>query len=519
MLPRMINTDSLTQRSQTAFAGLDHNPVVREGYLYDMVNLSGRQTPALSPRLGRRLVRTLAKPNGLFAKEKLCWVDGTGFYYDGEKKGTVADSQKTFARLGAYVLIFPDKVYYNTASDQFGGLEESWTGQAQITSFVYDAQGDGETVYQGNAIKTPGTPFPFQAGDAVTVSGSSLADNNRTPVIREVRDGGRLLVFSNNTFSETAGERLTLERKVPDMDFCCENENRLWGCKGNEIFASALGSPFRWYNLEGLATDSYAVTVGSDGAFTGAASFLGYAMFFKEGAVHKMYGGKPANFQVMSSAVSGVMAGSAGTLAVAGETLFYLSRSGVVSYQGGIPAVISAPLGPEAVAEGVAGSDGTRYYLSLRREEGWTMYCYDTRSGLWHKEDGTRALAFAYSQGVLYYLDGADNGLYAVGGADCGGVHWMAETGDFTDGGPHKTGLLRLLLRLEPDAGCQVTVSARFDSDGVWREVKGFTAERKKSVALPIVPRRCDHWRLRIEGVGDCKLFGVTREYYKASAL
>ena len=35
------------------------------------------------------------------------------------------------------------------------------------------------------------------------------------------------------------------------------------------------------------------MTVGSDGPFTGAATCMGYALFFKENTLHKLYGSKP----------------------------------------------------------------------------------------------------------------------------------------------------------------------------------------------------------------------------------
>lgn len=520
MLPSMAQAKHLTKQQIVQFAGYDHNAVPKDGYLYDMKNLTGDLYPVLSPRKGRTLVRTLTKPNGLFAAGRLCWVDGTDFYYDGVKKGTVADGKKTFARLGAWVLIFPDKAYYNTATDTFGALEARWSGTASITNYAYDAGSSAaEEVYQGNAITTSGSPFPFESGEAVFLTGSSVESNNRSAVIREVLDDGKKLVFSNNTFTEHAAETLTLKRKVPDMEFFCENENRLWGCKGNEIYASALGNPFRWNNYEGLATDSYAVTVGSDGDFTGACSFLGYAMFFKEDAIHKVYGSKPANFQAMSSAVSGVTAGSAGSMAVAGEMLFYLSRTGIVSYSGGVPAPISAPFGGVRFDEAVGGSDGRKYYVSLRKGEVWNLFVNDTRTGLWHREDGTHALAFARQDGVLYMLDAANNGLYALESGDCTGIPWMAETGDFTDGGPDKAGVVRLQLRLEADEGSTVRVEVQFDSDGVWRPVKELASTRKRTYLLPIVPRRCDHYRLRLSGTGGCRVFSLTRQFYRGSEL
>jgi hypothetical protein len=273
MLPGIGRHVSRQKSHIEQFYGLDHNFVIRAGALWDMENLTGEFFPLLSPRRGRRLVRTFTKPNGLFVKDKLCWVDGTAFYYDGVKKGTVADSPKRFGRLGTYLLIWPDKVCYNTATDEFKPLEATWTGSAAIGKYTYDAEGEAaEAVYQGNAITTTGTAFPFEAGEAVFLSGCGTESNNRSAVIREIQNSGKTLVFSNNTFTEEAARTLTIQRKIPDMDFFCEVDNRLWGCKGNEIFASALGNPFRWNNYEGLATDSYAVSVGSVGSFTGAAA-------------------------------------------------------------------------------------------------------------------------------------------------------------------------------------------------------------------------------------------------------
>ena len=61
------------------------------------------------------------------------------------------------------------------------------------------------------------------------------------------------------------------------MDYLTECDNRVWGCsnKENVIYACKLGDPTNWFSYRGIAEDSYAVTVGSDGSFTGAATCLG----------------------------------------------------------------------------------------------------------------------------------------------------------------------------------------------------------------------------------------------------
>lgn len=521
LLPSMKINVGRNKVGQIAFGGYDHNAVVAEGGLYDMANLSASSYPALSPRRGRTLTRTLGKANGLHAHEKLCWVDGTGFYYDGVLKGSVTDGEKQMVSMGVYVLIFPDKAYYNTALDQFGSLEATWTGTATFTHHTYDASsGEAGAVYQGNAITTTGAAFPFTAGEAVVITGAAVAGNNRTPVIREILDGGKKLVFTNNTFAEGATEALTLKRTVPDMEHFCENENRLWGCKGSQIYASALGNPFRWNNLEGLATDSYAATVGSPGAFTGACAYMGYPIFFKEDHIYKMYGSKPSNYQLMPSADNGVKAGAAKSLAIAGETLFYLGRGGMMAYTGGVPTSIARAFGDDLFASAVAGSDGTRYWVCLRKagETAGTLFCYDPRSGQWHKEDDVAALRLVRYGGLVYLLE-EDGKLWTLETAGPENVAWMAETGDFTDNGPDKTRTVRLQVRLELEEGSTMYVSIQFDSDGVWRPVKELSSTHKRSFLLPIIPRRCDHYRLRMSGQGECRVFGLTREYDRGSAL
>jgi hypothetical protein len=49
--------------------------------------------------------------------------------------------------------------------------------------------------------------------------------------------------------------------------------------------------------------------------------------------------------------------------------------------------------------------------------------------------------------------------------------------------------------------------------------VKELTTTRKRSYYLPVVPRRCDHFRLKIEAEGDWRLYSLVRESYSGSEL
>lgn len=524
-LPSMVYSDGIRKYRQTEFKGYNHNLSAQDGELWDMRNMSGDLYPLLAPRKPRYLCRTLAKPNGFYAHDGMYWVDGTEFYADGVLRGTVSDSRKQFAGLGAYIIILPDMCYYNRLTEEFGALASSWSGDVKIQNGTYVGQSA-----KANTIYAEGVSWSefFEKGDAVTITGCTKhTENNKTVVIREI-DGDELHFYENSFVIASGGdsENLTLARTIPEIEYMCENENRLWGCKGDTVYASKLGDPFNWNVYDGLSTDSFTVPVGSAGDFTGCCSYLGYPCFFKEEHIYKVYGDKPSNFQVMGSASLGVEAGSNASLAIAGETLFYLSRTGIVAYTGGIPSNIAAPFGSVRYRNAVGGSDGIKYYVTMQDPAGeWTLFVYDTRSRLWHKEDELEAVGFGWN-GDLYFL-GATGHLWLNGNArtvpsaatEEQPVQSIAEFGDFVEKDPNKKGTSKIQLRIELEANSSVTIVMQFDSDGVWREVKTLTASEKRSYYLPIIPRRSDHYRLRLIGRGEWRLYSLVRENYSGSEL
>ena len=509
-LPSMAYGDGIRKRKQVKFGGYNHTLAAENGDLWDMENLTSDFYPLLSPRTRRWTCRTLTKPNGLYAHDGLYWADGTGFYADGELKGIVTDGHKKFTSLGAYIVILPDKKYYNRLTGDFGALESSWSGSAKIQDGTYA----GEEA-KANTIYAVGAGAKFNEGDAVTISGATThPENNKTAIIREI-DGDNLR-FYENTFTISDGgdsETLQLSRTVPELDYICENENRLWGCKGDTIYASKLGDIFNWNVFDGVATDSFAVDVASTGDFTACCSYLGYPCFFKEEHIYKVYGDKPSNFQVMGSASLGVEKGSDESLAIAGETLFYLSRTGIVAWSGGIPQSVSAAFGTQRFRNGVAGSDGTKYFVSLQDTTGvHQLFAFDTRTNLWHREDSTHASEFARVGDELYFLEnGTLRTVYGTAGTKDGPVGWMAETGIMTYGLVGKKYVSRINLRMQLPKGSSVDFWVQYDSDGVWRHCGHIEGRGLRTFLLPIRPARCDHLKFRLTGKGEMKLFSLAR--------
>lgn len=358
-------------------------------------------------------------------------------------------------------------------------------------------------------------------------------DNNRSIIIRAI-NGDKLYFYEHSftlgddgaAYSET-GE-LTIKRTVPDLKYVCENENRLWGCTDTTIHASKLGDVFNWNVADGLESDSYELTPGTAGVFTGCISYRGYPTFFKEDDICKVYGSVPSNFEVLGNATLGLAAGCNGSLAIAGETLFYLSRSGVMAYTGGIPQPMNRDFGLLRFKNAVGGSDGLKYYVSMEESSGaWGLYVYDTQKGLWHKEDESHVTHFARWAGNLYMLT-QEGDLWIIGNAqdpptdatEEDTLEWFVEFADFTDEDPNKKGVSKIQIRLELEDSATVQVWLMFDSDGQWHKVSTVIGEGvKRSYYLPITPRRSDHYRLKLTGTGSCRIFSLVREYYIGSEL
>ncbi|MEG1491642.1 MAG: hypothetical protein RR394_05255 [Oscillospiraceae bacterium] len=510
------------KRMQGVFYGLNHTPGAGEGEIFDCGNLTADYFPLLAPRRRRGLFKTLTKANGLAGRDVLMWVDGTEFFYNGVKKGTVSDCHKDFYFIGPYVIIWPDKAFYNILLDSFGNLEESYLSGAGQISFC-----DG--TYAGiaaksNCIVTTGTAFAFELGDAITISGCTDTKNNIVAIIREISEDKKTLRFYENTFhiasgtSFTEAGSITLARKVPNMDFLCENENRLWGCHGDDIFCCNLGNPKVWMDYDALSTGSYSVGVGSAGDFTGCMNFGGYAIFTKEANIHKAYGTKPTDFKVLDSATGGILSGCNKSCAIAGETLFYRSRAGICRYSGGYPYAIDVALGEMSPRACVGGSDGRKYYVSGLCEGKSVLLCYDTRTKTWLREDACLVTDFAYADG-LYFLTG--NEIWKVEGGNVGTlegtVKSFAEFGDFYEGSPQRKGLAALQIRAELATGATLSAFVSYDG-GAFVNI-GTISGDKQMHKLPMVPRRCDFWRLRLEGVGDYKVYAIAREYSEGSDI
>ena len=504
MLPYLRQDRDPSKKYVVAFRGLNLGEAYQEGELSECKNLSSALAPCLTQRFAREEVGRYAAPSSLHAKEGLMVVDGSRVLHNGTQVGTVTPGRKQMATVGNYVVIFPDKAYYNVETKEFGSLEASYT--AKGLSFT------------ASTITTTGEDWPFRKGDAVTISGCSEAKNNQTIIVRGV--AGKVLTFYDNSFAIPEGQdsltengSVRLSRDIPDLDFICSSNYRLWGTKGNTIYGCAYGDPTNFQVFDGLSGDSYYIDVSTDGEFTGCVAYASHICFFKEHTMHKLYGSKPANFQILTSQVYGVQEGCERSICTINEMVYYKGIHGIYAYNGGIPELVSDCFGPVRFTDACATTDGERYYVSMKRDGQWGLYTFDVSRGVWLQEDSLGCVDMAFHDGHVYLL-AEEGGLYKTDSeADRSEIEWSATLCPFNEVYNERKVYSRFHLRLDLDEGAWIQVEVRRDKGLKWHQVYTGHNHRARTLTVPIMPERCDSVEIRISGKGGCLLRTLVREF------
>ncbi|MBE6685777.1 MAG: hypothetical protein E7591_00920 [Ruminococcaceae bacterium] len=309
---------------------------------------------------------------------------------------------------------------------------------------------------------------------------------------------------------------------VPELDCICEAQNRIWGASNKEhsIYCCALGAVNNWYRYEGISSDSWAATVGSEGEFTACTALNGAPVFFKENEMIVVNGSRPASYSITSYDCPGAVDGPGRKTCVHRGSLFYVSRDGVYSYTSSGPVCISSNICDEI-------SNWSRASIFCYRNRLYVMldkvtYVYDLEKGIWHKEDsinhqsvavtneGLVYVSFNSSGSALVYDDTGMNNIAKEYEED---LSWYLETKTLGNDVPAKKYLAQIDIALELKGSC--TVLVKYDS-GEWIRIREFNDDKRKTEKLCFYPRRSDHFKLRLEGVGDAKIFSITQTLEEA---
>ena len=138
------------------------------------------------------------------------------------------------------------------------------------------------------------------------------------------------------------------------------------------------------------------------------------------------------------------------------------------------PQAQDSVFGNGEIKDALACSDGVRYYARLTVDGEKAVYRFDSKHGLWMKEDDPGVIGMTYDQGTIYALlehsivpeqyenraiidligNGKIEGIEPT--EEAGTVESFAEFGDFTAGSLNRKAMSKIQLRMGLETGATV---------------------------------------------------------------
>lgn len=445
---------------------------------------------------------------------------GRKFFYKNEEQpllGGYAYSleAESVCRMNGKIFIFPDKVYFDENEPENGLCD--MTRSVSISSAKFHSeQSDGVIV---NYIS--GGDFDvFRRGESVIISGCSKEENNVyrsdevsgdgiiSAIVEKIEDGKLYLLCYTASGADAAftdvTSACTISADIPNMNrVCCQN-NRLWGtaADGSAIYASKPGDPLDFNSFVGISTDSWWSKVASEGKFVGIYPYQNHVYAFKRDCIHEIYGDKPSNFKMPYSVRCGSVDGD--SICEIGGVMYFSSGDGVYAYNGGVPTKVSQKIRINPTSAKAATHDGKLFVAA----DG-VLYIYDTEYENWYRI-GINGVSQCFKD---------ENGLFIVSDGVAARwndgnekVVWSIQSKEFFRNESEKNGCVNLWLKIAPAPGSCVAVYTANDGGEFrrWGVVRGDSGMRR----IPVRFRKCDTFSIRLEGVGDCKLYGFEIENY-----
>ena len=573
-LPKLQTDIAKTKKYIISFGGINRTGNAREGELWDCGNLSADETPYLYPSGEKESIAQFTSPTCVFAFNGLYVLDGTELKFKGESdsefvtKMTLTAGKKQVAQVGDYICIFPDKKYYDVKNQRAGDIAGSiyvskWEKKDGTQENRYQTEAywtvthKAITIYNKTDDRGDGTHYMsadeilagYKVGDYFTMRSVSIYDEieGAADVFTNLSDSSYIclnkveneviraitsssdritLTFDDGTFFSSSNRKeyygvdgFYVKRDMPELEYICGSGGRLWGVAGNTIYASEYMQPYTFGVYEGLASDSYYIDVASPGEWTGCAEYLNHICFFKENCIHKIYGNRPAVFSLVTSNVPGVQKGSSASIVTINEVMYYKGTDNIYGYAGGTPQPIAYGLGNEKYTDAAAGKNGGKYYISMKDSGGeYSLFCYDTQKRILLREDNTWIVSAADDGGNLYIAESGGGLLKITSGAARDKTEWYALLCEFSETVNEKKGYSRLQIRYDMEAGAYFNIEVSTDR-GRFRLVKTVNKPGQRSVCVPLPPNRCDSFRVRLSGKGECRIKDMVREFTTESEV
>ena len=559
-------SDGIKTVVQTNFGGIDKRAGARDGAIFDMLNMTSDHYPVLSTREARAPynayinMMTELLVDGMYELYSVCDVSDRPYcifthYNDPgwnivvcmvDDEGSVKRCRLSLSEREEWRPGELHSVAFNNMLVVFAGGEAERVRYDSNKNALYSERLD--SCYEDRfyvyfmALSNVRLELPidpslqdeytsrFGVGDKVKVTTSDGYDGYltvRKSVVdlsaqREYAwivelDWADGFCFKNEDGSYPDGEmfNISIGISIPTFEHVCVNRDRIWGAVGNELYACASCDPRFWFRYDGTAADSFYAQIPDVSSFTGIASYCNSVYFFTAENVYRMYGTTPDVFSIAPLGIYGMHGTESRSVAVALGMLFYNSTQGVVSCDGDSARVIGYPLGDDMPLSAIGGGFANKYYMAFQDKmyvfnieySTWQLYsdnvhitdvkAFDGRVVIFEgeyatyinkKEEETTWSSDEKRQSVVEFADISEGSLWGVCPAEFAFCAWLGE-------------------------GASLKLSISYEG-GEWKEIHSTDKVGKHTHRVRFAPReRVDYYRLRLDGVGEWKLYSLGRSY------
>lgn len=560
----ILNAKENPRGNTSAFFGLNRTESAGEGEFSDCLNLSTEHYPCLAPRKSRneytingsiKNIQSVIAPKYTSDEDIDGFTgvaDGAFWYRDvrvpfEEEDMQIPESDNIcLADFNGYIIIAPVMYYFSYLPNSEGVIDpvvkKMEKGIADIEVTLYssgDIDADGAVVNYLKADSSDAWEM-FSSGDAVILSGfeGDMAVNNtaeidsiykvadeKTPIscVVEKIDGRKMYIqmynnkgvalnlMNGESVANEAEAVISVRIPIPEMNWVCVHNNRLWGTNpnGELIYASKIGDPFNFNTFAGLTSDSWYSQVGTKGGFVGLASYRDNIVAFKRDYIHHVYGDKPINYAIPKQLSDCGCIDIRSAIEI-GSVLYFMGYNGFYAYTGGQPEIISDKLA-RRYKSAVAMSDGIRYIVSAVDEEGvCELLTYDPRYNVWLKEDDLRVVSSLKWHNKLYAACKNEMvSLYQENNSD--DVGFMMATGRITEDVIDEKGINEIFIVADiKDKSGRIDVYTDGEEQGMklWGSItkRGYRASR-----VPVKLIRGDAYRIILKGKGNVIVHRIER--------
>jgi hypothetical protein len=116
--------------------------------------------------------------------------------------------------------------------------------------------------------------------------------------------------------------------------------------------------------------------------------------------------------------------------------------------------------------------------------------------------------------------------MWSVGGSSTlgtptreGKFPWFVESGAIGYSSPDNKYVSRINVRISLEVGTDVDFYLQYDSSGEWEHKFNMSGKGTRTFTVPVIPKRCDHFKYKLVGKGNCKIHSITRTIEEGSDI